>query len=124
MVEAWNPLATLRDPGFQWDGSDYPIGARHTPIDVGLLENHKPALVLLVQLAKTGYPSHGSVREALEMLQEKHQVIKGPKEAMFPKLNDAATRWRMMCKAIYTLKSNDANHASIQEAIDLIELPH
>ena len=84
LVEAWNPLATLRDPGFQWDGSDYPIGARHTPIDVGLLENHKPALLLLLQLAKTGYPSHGSVREALEMLQEKHQVINRPKGGDVP----------------------------------------
>ena len=63
------------------------------------------------------------MREALEKLQEKHQIIKGPQTALFPQLNDAATRWRMMCKAIFTLKSNDANHASIQEAIDLIELP-
>ena len=101
----WDLLANKRDCGFQWDGSDYDNIKRNLSIDQAGLCNHGKALGPLLDLAPSGFPSHGCVRATLMELQIRYSLFCTDKKdvTLWPKLNTAADMWRIMCKDVYLL---------------------
>ena len=106
LVAHWQPLAELKAPGFKWDGSSYGRGRQDTP-NVTDLAKHTAALDPLIDLAPSGFPAHTDLRGTFLALQETTPIMEGPDKYHFNIATDAADNWRVMCRHIYKLKTDD-----------------
>ena len=121
---AWEPWAKIKDPGFEWDGSDYAKACRSLAPDSGGLVLYMEPLKVLLKLAPTGFPTHASLRQVFEKLHNKYRILGQitPKQE-WPAIADATDKWRVMCKDIYELKKKTAPPPELKPLTDLIELP-
>ena len=104
--ENWKPLAELKEPGFKWDGTSYGRGRQDTP-NVSDLAKHTAALDPLISMAPSGFPAHSDLRAAFLALQEATTIFEGPAKYHFNIATDAADNWRVMCRHLYKLKTDD-----------------
>ena len=92
----------------------------------GLLQHHD-ALQGLLKVARSGFPSHICLREALLILHQKHGILKQSSSSSTDEVprkvfDEASEAWRNMTKDIFNVK-NDGKNIPLQKLIDLIELP-
>ena len=106
LVEDWKPLAELKEPGFKWDGTSYGRGRQDTP-NVTDLAKHTAALDALISMAPSGFPAHTDLRATFLALQETTPIMEGPDKYHFNIATDSADNWRVMCRHIYKLKTDD-----------------
>lgn len=124
LAESWAPLAALKSPGFMWDGSSYAAARRGQAVDkTGLLAHMEPLKVLL-DAAESGFPAHARLRDALRLLQVRHNIFgQGLAEGQIFKLASAASdRWRIMAKDVYLLKKQGGSDTAFAPLTDLIVL--
>ena len=105
LVDAWAPLAKLKDAGFAFDGSDYPVERRGRAVSMEGLARHCAPLTALLRLAPTGFPSLGRLRQALETLHWRFNIFGPCADASNISLlaTLASDRWRIQCKDVYRL---------------------
>ena len=65
MSEVFDPLARLRDPGFDWSLAFYGKTRSQGPDTEGL-RRYKPILKVLFTVAPSGLPSHVDLRAVLK----------------------------------------------------------
>ena len=120
----WEQWAKMKNPGFEWDGSDYAKASRCTTADVQGLSLYMKPLEQLLKLAPTGFPTHASLRTVFEKLQNTYKILGAltPKQE-WPAIADATDKWRVMCKDCYELKKKPSPPADVKPLTDLIDLP-
>ena len=64
LATRWSIVAKLRNPGFSWDGGSYTAN-RNGSGDVEGLRSYAQALIPVLDMAPTGFPSHASMRDAV-----------------------------------------------------------
>ena len=102
LCDAWDSIASLREPGFAWDGASYTVSWRSAPDERGL-EQHYDALLPLLKEARTGFPSHLTLEAALLKLHERHGILLVEQRFASRAANLGAEQWRLMCKHVYSL---------------------
>ena len=121
LADGWDALASLRDCGFQWDGTEYPNEVRgRSPCKASLLQ-HKEALSVLLKQAPTGFPSHSRLRLALQILHGRHRIW-GDATDTFRMSVDAADRWRIMAKDVYCLAKQHCTDAQLSPLVRLVDI--
>ena len=124
LVEKWKHLLALRDVGFRWDGSSYQ--GKGTSIHIDSMILHEPALHGLLEVAPSGFPSHGDLRATIAHLQDKLGILSDDKVVTQTARDDATEAWRLMAKHAYNLakdKSPSADVPQLQSLIAKIVLP-
>lgn len=122
LVDKWQALVELRDPGFNWDGSSYPKGNKAVNIDA--LEAYARPLQGLLEMAPSGFPSHGDLRNTLSFLQSKYGIFSRDKRVTQRTCDEAAEAWRLMAKHIYNIKkAGTPVGPSLQLLVGTIALP-
>ena len=72
----WRPLAELKSPGFEWDGSHYPNPNKSGSPCKTELEMCADALLGLAQVAPSGYCCKPELKDTLMALHEDHAIMK------------------------------------------------
>eukprot|EP00959_Pyramimonas_sp_CCMP1952_P058571 1223108-Pyramimonas_sp.AAC.1 len=67
-------------------------------IDQRSLAMHKQALSSLIQVAPSGFPAHGHLRQTFEILHKEHKVFQVDNAQVFTASSGAADQWRIMAK--------------------------
>ena len=76
LLSEWKELLILRDPGFMWDGASYEKSRRsQAAANVAGLVLHYPALLPLIKMAPSGFPSHKDLRSVFEKAQGQHNIF-------------------------------------------------
>ena len=124
LVEALQEIASLKEPGFNWDGSHYQQKRGYAP-DLDCLRRHKLVLAEVLRIASSGFPAHKNLMAAMITLQENHSIFNCADKKLHDTASRAADRWRIMCSAVYSLKVNEVaedKYAGIKDLVDLITL--
>ena len=122
LVDDFSQLAMQKCPGFEWDGSGYQASARSALGDAEALARHIVPLTILLKYGSTGFPSHPNLRQALTILQSKHQIFKDCAN-VFKVAHSAADNWRVMCRHLYNRKKEGCLEPCLKSLTDLIVLP-
>ena len=123
MYELWKPRASVKDPGFKWDGSSYSNLSRNSQPNQAGLCVYKGPLQELLSKAPTGLPSHPALRETFLKLHDKHTVFDVSDRFVFKAATESSDAWRIMTKDIYDLKKDGVSVLpELKPLIDLIVL--
>jgi hypothetical protein len=88
------------------------------------LEKYIEPLTGLLQVASSGFPSHGDLRSVFSHLQTKYGVLDATKVVAIRACNEVCEAWRSMAKLVYCLKKEKRQVSdAIQALVDLIVLP-
>ena len=87
--------------GFNFEGSDYESCSRTRAPNADGLEQHADALLRMLELYPTGFPSFSDLRSALLTLQSHFSIYTDcPPAHHYRATTDAADRWRTMLKHV------------------------
>ena len=99
LVDAWLPLARLKNCGFDWTGADYQKVRRSQGPDRDGLSKYAGGLSPLADLVPSGFPRHTTMKRALKMLDS---IIPIKPEKACPAWADAAAdKWCLMLKHLW-----------------------
>ena len=110
LFRALEPLAKLRQVGFQWNGSEYTSHKRGLSVDVAGLKMHEALLRELLKAAPSGFPSYARLRTCLTRLHDEYQVYAGAPDCE-REILCGVDRMRIMSKDCYEL-AKDPNKAA------------
>jgi hypothetical protein len=100
LTQKWTELATLRSPGFSWDGTGY-MSSRSQAIDEESMLTYLEPMLKLLEVAPTGFPAHKSLLATFEALHSKHAILNCDSRFVLRVASMAADNWRVMAKHIY-----------------------
>ena len=121
LAEAFAPLASLKDPGFAWNGQSYTHHTRGPTADRASLKAHEAPLAIMLRFAATGFPSHKDLRRALTLVDVQHSIFRGP-ESKEEEAIRASDQWRILCKHIYELAKGGYGEGPLKELVAMIRL--
>ena len=99
LVDAWLPLARLKNCGFDWTGADYQKVRRSQGPDRDGLSKYAGGLSPLADLVPSGFPRHTTMKRVLQMLDS---IIPIKPEKACPAWADAAAdKWCLMLKHLW-----------------------
>ena len=88
LIEHWDPIARLKDPGIAWDGSSYG-SSRTQSLDEATMLPYAKALEHLLGLAPGGFPCHRALLGTLKELHVRHSILRA--DPLF--VHRAASSW-------------------------------
>ena len=123
LAHSWSALASLRLPGFSWDGTEYAASRRGLAIDRVGLAKHCAPLQELLRLASSGFPAHARVRDALQHLHSKFRIFGDvPAQDVFRIAAAASDRWRIMAKDTDLLAKQGNADSKLHPLVRLIDM--
>ena len=120
LLEAWEPLAKKKKPGFRWDGQEYGKERKSQGPDRSGLNKHAEPLMGLLEVAGGCHPRHVAVRNTLELLDAKHDIR--PAKCTAHWADAAAGKWTVMAKHAGDLaaKNKDTGMEDLDKLLTLV----
>ena len=118
-------VAQLRDPGLSWDGGSHNAN-RNGSGDVQGLCSNAQALIPVLDVAPSGFPSHASVRDALQAVHRTREAF-GPISGaqLWVTANTDSECWRLLCKHVCNFARTRAviEDGAFKSTVAQIKLP-
>jgi len=78
----------------------------------------------LLELARTGFPTHTSLREAFVHCDEKYGIFESTGRGRHDLANDAADVWRKMCRDVYNMAKSKVFPSDLGDVVAIVDLSH
>ena len=126
VVASWSEWLRLKNPGFTWDASSYARPSRNQSADLPGLREFALPLAALLKHARTGFPTHSSLRDVFVKCDEEFNIFESCKNARGRQdtASKAADIWRKMCRDVYSMAKAGVYPADLKDVVALIDLSH